>query len=136
MIFWLSFAIGVLFGFFFFFFIGPCFYKNKYYWPSITHCRCCNKRIFAWQKYERAAYECVPHLYEGIPLKDIVLTGFKHVVCCGAAPIEVDFHGVVTKDNNGVTLQVTTNNLTLYPKECFEFGISENLQAWMRGRLD
>jgi hypothetical protein len=29
--------------------------RNLHFWPSITRCRICEKRIWAWQRYERRA---------------------------------------------------------------------------------
>lgn len=48
--------------FFFFLYVLPGAYdmyqnRNYHSWPSVARCRLCDKRIFAWQRHERRAFD-------------------------------------------------------------------------------
>ncbi len=55
---------------------------NLHYWPSVTRCRLCEKRIFAWQRYERRATRMETDNPNGV-LFSVSGSALVHTACHG-----------------------------------------------------
>jgi len=63
--------------------VGLWFSPDLHLYPAITRCRCCNRRIWVWQSYERRNFNVKTENPENIN----VVVGMSGLVHCGCKEI-------------------------------------------------